>query len=98
MGKDRYLVAHTSDTLLLGDMANCKLSEVLEEGVCKGDKRGIDVTWMLPCQVAWHGTGGNERFYFENQNVRENMFAGMWGCDAACSTHTPTPTPYPRSV
>ena len=28
MGKDRYLVAHTSDTLLLGDMANCKLSEV----------------------------------------------------------------------
>ncbi|KAL5460471.1 hypothetical protein EMCRGX_G033922 [Ephydatia muelleri] len=46
MGKDRYLVAHTSDTLLLGDMANCKLSE-----------------------VAWHGTGGNEKFYFENQNV-----------------------------
>ena len=30
MGKDRYLVAHTSDTLLLGDLANCKLSEVWE--------------------------------------------------------------------
>ena len=30
MGKDRYLVAHTVDTLLLGDMANCKLSEVSE--------------------------------------------------------------------
>jgi len=28
MGKDRYLVAHTSDTLLLGDLASCKLSEV----------------------------------------------------------------------
>ena len=28
MGKDRYLVAHTPETLLLGDMTNCKLSEV----------------------------------------------------------------------
>lgn len=32
MGKDRYLVAHTSSTLLLGDMSNCKLSEVREKG------------------------------------------------------------------
>lgn len=30
LGKDRYLVAHTSDTLLLGDMSYNKLSEVLE--------------------------------------------------------------------
>lgn len=29
MGKDRYLVAHTSDTLLLGDLITSKLSEVL---------------------------------------------------------------------
>lgn len=28
MGKDRYLVAHTSETLLLGDMQMNKLSEV----------------------------------------------------------------------
>lgn len=28
MGKDRYLVAHTSDTLLLGDLLTNKLSEV----------------------------------------------------------------------
>uniref|UniRef100_W5NFZ6 Intraflagellar transport protein 172 homolog n=1 Tax=Lepisosteus oculatus TaxID=7918 RepID=W5NFZ6_LEPOC len=28
MGKDRYLVAHTSDTLLLGDLGSNKLSEV----------------------------------------------------------------------
>lgn len=28
MGKDRYLVAHTSDTLLLGDLLSNKLSEV----------------------------------------------------------------------
>ncbi|KAG2468228.1 IF172 protein, partial [Polypterus senegalus] len=28
MGKDRYLVAHTSDTLLLGDLISNKLSEV----------------------------------------------------------------------
>lgn len=30
LGKDRYLVAHTSDTLLLGDISSNKLSEVLE--------------------------------------------------------------------
>ena len=46
MGKDRYLVAHTSNTLLLGDLTSCKLSE-----------------------VAWQGSGGNEKFYFENENV-----------------------------
>ena len=28
MGKDRYLVAHTSDTLILGDLTSCKLTEV----------------------------------------------------------------------
>lgn len=28
MGKDRYLVAHTFDTLLLGDLLTNKLSEV----------------------------------------------------------------------
>ena len=28
MGRDRYLVARTSDTLLLGDLATFKLSEV----------------------------------------------------------------------
>ena len=28
MGNDRYLVAHTSDTLLLGDLTTCRLSEV----------------------------------------------------------------------
>ncbi|XP_042189213.1 intraflagellar transport protein 172 homolog [Callorhinchus milii] len=46
MGKDRYLVGHTSDTLLLGDLATNRLSE-----------------------VAWQGSGGNERFFFENENV-----------------------------
>lgn len=33
MGKDRYLVAHTSDTLLLGDLLTNKLSEVLDPSV-----------------------------------------------------------------
>lgn len=28
MGKDRYLVAYTTDTLLVGDLAHNKLSEV----------------------------------------------------------------------
>ena len=75
MGKDRYLVAHTSDTLLLGDMANCKLSEVCVcVCVCMWEGKVVwwsgDVSpWDLFCQVAWHGTGGNEKFYFENQNV-----------------------------
>ncbi|BFY99323.1 hypothetical protein BsWGS_02362 [Bradybaena similaris] len=32
MGRDRYLVAHTSDTLLLGDMLTSRLSEVPWQG------------------------------------------------------------------
>ncbi|XP_076128236.1 intraflagellar transport protein 172 homolog [Alosa pseudoharengus] len=46
LGKDRFLVAHTSDTLLLGDITTNKLSE-----------------------VAWQGSGGNEKFFFENEMV-----------------------------
>ncbi|XP_030627149.1 intraflagellar transport protein 172 homolog [Chanos chanos] len=46
LGKDRFLVAHTSDTLLLGDLITNKLSE-----------------------VAWQGSGGNEKFFFENEMV-----------------------------
>lgn len=29
LGGERYLVGHTPHTLLLGDLANCKLSEVI---------------------------------------------------------------------
>ncbi|PIK55820.1 putative intraflagellar transport protein [Apostichopus japonicus] len=46
LGKDRYLVAHTTETLLLGDLASNKLSE-----------------------VPWPNTGGNEKFFFENESV-----------------------------
>ncbi|XP_042302841.1 LOW QUALITY PROTEIN: intraflagellar transport protein 172 homolog [Sceloporus undulatus] len=46
LGKERYLVAHTSDTLLLGDMTCNKLME-----------------------VPWQGSGGNEKFFFDNENV-----------------------------
>lgn len=46
MGKDRYLVAHTSDTLLLADLTTNRLNE-----------------------VAWPASGGNEKFFFENENV-----------------------------
>lgn len=46
MGNDRYLVAHTSDTIMLGDLAENKLSE-----------------------VPWQGSSGQEKFYFENENV-----------------------------
>nr|XP_046228660.1 intraflagellar transport protein 172 homolog isoform X2 [Scatophagus argus] len=46
LGQDRYLVAHTSDTLLLGDLLTNNLSE-----------------------VPWPGSGGNEKFFFENETV-----------------------------
>uniref|UniRef100_F6S4V7 Intraflagellar transport protein 172 homolog n=1 Tax=Ornithorhynchus anatinus TaxID=9258 RepID=F6S4V7_ORNAN len=46
LGQERYLVAHTSDTLLLGDLSSNRLSE-----------------------VAWKGSGGNEKYFFENENV-----------------------------
>jgi intraflagellar transport protein 172 len=46
MGQDRYLMARTTETLLLGDLQKNLLSEVI-----------------------WTSTGGNEKFYFENENV-----------------------------
>ncbi|KAK2092137.1 hypothetical protein P7K49_028665 [Saguinus oedipus] len=46
LGKECYLVAHTSDTLLLGDPNTNCLSE-----------------------IAWQGSGGNEKYFFENENV-----------------------------
>ena len=46
MGNDRFLMARTSETLLLGDLTRNLLSE-----------------------VSWQDTGGNEKFYFENDNV-----------------------------
>ncbi|XP_053736543.1 intraflagellar transport protein 172 homolog [Synchiropus splendidus] len=46
MGRDRFLVAHTSSTLLLGDLQTNKLSE-----------------------VPWPGSGGNEKFFCENESV-----------------------------
>ena len=33
MGKDRYIVGHTINTLLVGDMNNRKLSEVSRIGI-----------------------------------------------------------------
>lgn len=51
LGKDRFLVAHTTETILLGDLASNKLSE-----------------------VPWPNTGGNEKFFFENESVRNFNF------------------------
>ena len=48
MGNDRYLVGHTSDTLMLGDLQSTRLSE-----------------------VPWQSSGGNEKFYFDNENVNK---------------------------
>ena len=50
MGKDRYIVARTGLTLLLGDLVT--------------NKR---------CEVAWHGSGGNEKYYFDNENVSTSL-------------------------
>ncbi|XP_004083357.1 intraflagellar transport protein 172 homolog [Oryzias latipes] len=46
MGKDRFLVARTSDSILLGDLMTNRLSE-----------------------VPWSGSGGNEKFFFDNEKV-----------------------------
>ena len=51
LGNDRYLVGHTSDTLLLGDLNTAKLSE-----------------------VPWQQSGGNEKFYFENESVWQTAY------------------------
>ena len=105
MGKDRYLVAHTVDTLLLGDMANCKLSEVSEfdlsipfiymyfhSSLLHVPPTSIPPSFhpsflpsphlslppslhpsflssSLHLQIMWPDTGGNEKFYFENESI-----------------------------
>lgn len=75
MGKDRYLVAHTSDTLLLGDLLTNKLSEVGlrpprgETGTRSQIPRYLDSRVLPVFQVPWPGSGGNEKFFFENENV-----------------------------
>ncbi|XP_041357336.1 intraflagellar transport protein 172 homolog isoform X2 [Gigantopelta aegis] len=46
MGKDRYMIAHTSDTILVGDLQSNKLSE-----------------------IPWQSSGGNEKYYFDNESV-----------------------------
>jgi intraflagellar transport protein 172 len=50
MGKDRYVVAYTSGSLLLADIESAKSSEIV---------------WQ---------SAGNEKFYFENENVCNTCF------------------------
>lgn len=76
MGRDCYLVAHTSDTLLLGDLLSSRLSEVGPPagvppltGGSRDNTRPFPVS-LLP-QVPWPGSGGNEKFHFDNEAVRE---------------------------
>uniref|UniRef100_A0A914XG62 Anaphase-promoting complex subunit 4-like WD40 domain-containing protein n=1 Tax=Plectus sambesii TaxID=2011161 RepID=A0A914XG62_9BILA len=52
MGRDRYVVAHTSDSLLLADLESGKSSE-----------------------IPWQ-SGGNEKFYFDSENVAMIFNAG----------------------
>jgi len=51
--QDRFVVAHTTETLLLGDLDTFKLSE-----------------------IQWHGSGGGEKFVFENTTVCLIDYAG----------------------
>ena len=46
MGGENYLIAHTPETMLLGDLQKNLLSE-----------------------IPWANSGGNEKYYFENDNV-----------------------------
>lgn len=73
MGKDRYLVAHTSETLLLGDLLTNRLSEVRPPGGplswSNTDCPADSCPALCACQVPWPGSGGNEKFFFENENV-----------------------------
>ena len=61
MGNDRYLVAHTSDTLMLGDLGTTKLSE-----------------------VPWQSSGGNEKFFFDSENVSAIVENGEVKCKNFC--------------
>eukprot|EP01138_Halocafeteria_seosinensis_P002138 gb/GECG01002188.1/.p1 GENE.gb/GECG01002188.1/~~gb/GECG01002188.1/.p1 ORF type:complete len:1780 (+),score=281.74 gb/GECG01002188.1/:1-5340(+) len=52
--RDRYLVAHTPETLLLGDLESCKLSEI---------------QWQSSVSLEDPETVPPERFFFENPQV-----------------------------
>ncbi len=53
MGKDRYLVAHTTNTLLIGDIQSCKLSEINwqstgnEKFYCDNENVCLITTWHI---------------------------------------------------
>lgn len=48
MGKDRYLVAYTTDTLLVGDLQNNKLSEVCVNMIILFSSYFFDPSVLLP--------------------------------------------------
>ncbi|XP_053566907.1 LOW QUALITY PROTEIN: intraflagellar transport protein 172 homolog [Bombina bombina] len=81
LGGERYLVAHTPNTLLLGDLGTNRLSE-----------------------VPWSGSGGNEKFFFENENVCMIFNAGEltlveYGSnDIVCTVRTEFMNPHLISV
>lgn len=73
MGKDRFLVARTSDSILLGDLMTNRLSEVIPQPFhvppLTFPFRGIHSSRLMPFQVPWSGSGGNEKFFFDNEKV-----------------------------
>lgn len=73
MGRDRFLVARTSDSILLGDLMTNRLSEVIPKPLPQVTLpvRGAHSSCVLLFQVPWSGSGGNEKFFFDNENVRK---------------------------
>ena len=92
LGKDRYVLAHTSGTLMIGDLASGNLSEIPWRSNASGGGGGGG------------GGGGDEKFYFDNENVCM-IFAGgeltlvEYGAnDALCSVRTEFMNPHLISV
>ncbi|KAK6295256.1 hypothetical protein J4Q44_G00344820 [Coregonus suidteri] len=86
MGKDRNLVTHTSDTLLLGDLSSNKLSE------CKSGSDSHRASPQVnkdPSAVLFSGgmarLRGNEKFFFENETGGRESAAD---CDVLCQMCT----------
>lgn len=72
MGRDRYLVAHTSNTLLLGDLETGRFSEVRTRTLLlhlSTSEEAFTLTRFRFSQVPWPGSGGNEKFFFEIESV-----------------------------
>ncbi|KAL0620757.1 Intraflagellar transport protein 172-like protein [Plecturocebus cupreus] len=81
LGKEHYLVAHRSDTLQLGDLNTNRFSEV---GTKNEGRVGNGASWLNTCGdpkslgIAWQGSGGSEKYFFENENGHSALENLCW--------------------